>query len=106
MRSMSQLTPEERQELLYSGYEPPEPVRPEPRFRFLRKLFAPVAVAIGFAIKFGAFAFKFFGIFISVGAYALIWGWKFAVGIVLLLLVHEFGHYIEAKRQGLNVSLP
>ncbi|HYU59533.1 MAG TPA: hypothetical protein VEK39_02130, partial [Solirubrobacterales bacterium] len=29
---------------------------------------------------------------VSIGAYALIWGWKFAVGFVLLLLVHELGH--------------
>ena len=32
---------------------------------------------------------------------ALLWGWKFAVGFVLLLFVHELGHVIEAKRQGL-----
>ena len=42
----------------------------------------------------------------SVGAYALFWGWKFAVGFVLLLFVHELGHYLEARRQGLNVSAP
>jgi Zn-dependent protease len=72
----------------------------------VRKLFAPI-VALGLlALKFGAFAIKFFGIFISVGGYALIWGWRFAVGFVLLILVHELGHYVVAKRQGLNPSLP
>lgn len=103
---MSQLTPEEREALEYYSYGEPQPIRHEPRFRLLRRLFAPIAVAVGLAIKFGAFTFKFFGIFISVAAYALIWGWKFAVGLVLLLLVHELGHFIEAKRQGLDVSLP
>ena len=43
---------------------------------------------------------------ISIGAYALLWGWQFAVGFVLLLLVHELGHVLEAKRQGLPVSAP
>jgi Zn-dependent protease len=43
---------------------------------------------------------------VSIGAYALLWGWKFAVGFVLLLLVHELGHVWEAKRQGLPVSAP
>jgi Zn-dependent protease len=43
---------------------------------------------------------------VSVGAYALLWGWKFAAGFVLLLLVHELGHALEAKRQGLDVSAP
>ena len=33
-------------------------------------------------------------------------GWKFAVGFVLLILLHELGHYIEAKREGLNPKLP
>jgi Zn-dependent protease len=72
----------------------------------LRKLFAPI-VALGFLVlKFGAFTIKFLGIFISVGGYALIWGWQFAVGFVLLILVHELGHYVVAKRQGLSPSLP
>jgi Zn-dependent protease len=43
---------------------------------------------------------------VSIGAYALLWGWQFAVGFVLLLLVHELGHVAEAKRQGLPVSAP
>ena len=29
---------------------------------------------------------------VSIAAYAWIWGWRFAVGFVLLLLVHELGH--------------
>lgn len=43
---------------------------------------------------------------ISVGAYALFYGWWYAVGFVLLLLVHEMGHYIAARRLGMNVGLP
>ena len=43
---------------------------------------------------------------VSIAAYALLWGWKFAVGIVLLLLVHEMGHVLEARRQGLPTSAP
>ena len=45
-------------------------------------------------------------IFIAMGAYALIWGWKFGVGVVALILLHELGHYLEAKREGLNPKLP
>jgi Zn-dependent protease len=72
----------------------------------LRKLFAPI-IALGlFLLKFGVFALKFFGIFISVAGYALIWGWRFAAGFVLLIAVHELGHYIEATRQGLKPQLP
>jgi Zn-dependent protease len=72
----------------------------------LARLLAPLAVLLGLIVKFGAFTIKFFGIFISVGAYALIWGWPFGVGFVALILVHELGHYLEAKRQGLDAALP
>jgi Zn-dependent protease len=86
-------------------YEPIQPRGTDWR-GLLRKLWAPIAVAIGLFLKFGFAVFKFFSIFISVAAYALIWGWKFAIGFVLLILVHEMGHFFEARRQGLEVTLP
>jgi Zn-dependent protease len=88
-------------------YGGPGPAREERPFRdLLRKIWAPIAVVIGVAVKFGAFSIKFFGVFLAVGGYALIWGWKFAIGFVFLIFVHEMGHYVEAKRQGLDPALP
>ncbi len=43
---------------------------------------------------------------VSIGAYALIWGWRFAVGFVLLLLVHEMGHVFQLRREGIKASAP
>ena len=43
---------------------------------------------------------------VSIAAYALIWGWAFAVGFVLLLLVHEMGHVIQLRREGIEASAP
>ena len=43
---------------------------------------------------------------VSIGAYALIWGWKFAVGFVALLFVHEMGHVIQLRREGIEASAP
>jgi Zn-dependent protease len=80
--------------------------RPRTAREILARILAPIAAVIGFAIKFGVFSLKFFSIFIAVGGYALIWGWKFAIGFVLLILVHEMGHYVEARRQGLHPALP
>jgi Zn-dependent protease len=98
-------TPAREAEPVYEGYNPIQ----SGGFGFgalARRAWA-VLLAVGLAaLKFGAFIVKFFGIFISVGGYALIWGWKFAVGFVLLILVHEMGHYIEARRQGLHPALP
>jgi Zn-dependent protease len=113
---VSQLTPEERAELAYyAGYEPPEPVRREPRFRILRKLAAPFILLGVLLAKFKWLLFAVFKIkifttsatmLVSVAAYALFWGWKFALGFVLLMFVHELGHVLEAKRQGIPVSAP
>lgn len=43
---------------------------------------------------------------VSLAVYALAFGWKFAAGFVLLLLVHEMGHFIAARVVGLPSSLP
>ena len=42
----------------------------------------------------------------SVAAYSLFWGWPFAAGFVVLLFVHEMGHVIQLRREGLKASAP
>jgi Zn-dependent protease len=44
--------------------------------------------------------------FISIAAYALAFGWPFAVGFVLLLFIHEMGHVIQLRREGVEASAP
>jgi Zn-dependent protease len=87
----------------------------------LKKLFAPIGMAVVLILKFGAKLkflviplVKFFPILLktggtmilSIGAYALAWGWKFAVGFVLLIFVHECGHLLVARAFGLKVGAP
>lgn len=43
---------------------------------------------------------------VSIVAYQLIFGWAFSVGFVLLLLVHEMGHVIQLRREGIEASAP
>jgi Zn-dependent protease len=43
---------------------------------------------------------------VSIAAYSLFFGWTFAVGFVLLLLVHEMGHVIQLRREGIKASAP
>lgn len=95
------------------GYSP---IKNPVTFRdILRKLWAPIAalVFLIWKLKFvfvAIFKFKLFTVagsmLVSIAAYALLWGWEFAVGFVILLLIHELGHVAEAKRQGLPVSAP
>lgn len=96
------------------------PIHPESSWRTaLRRLAGPL-IALGlllvkFAGQLKALLFllpklKIFttsaSMLVSIGAYALIWGWKFAVGFVLLLLVHEMGHVIQLRREGVEASAP
>ncbi len=43
---------------------------------------------------------------LSIAVYAINAGWPFAVGFVLLLLIHECGHLLAARRCGLKVGAP
>lgn len=118
MSLVTELTPEERARLAEMAYyDPPEPVRHEPRFRFLRKLFAPLLALGALAIKFGSVLLKgkfLLSMFVSAGfyvaygitQYGVIGGIWFGIGLIVLLFVHEMGHVLEAKRQGLPVSAP
>src|SRR6059058_3008359 len=89
-----------------------EPVQPRGGIDWrgvLRKLWAPIAAIGAFLAKFGVVLLKFkflFSMFVSLALYVWYGGWWFGVGLVVLLFVHEMGHVIEAKRQGLAVSAP
>jgi len=85
-----------------------KPIHPKSNVRRSLERAGGLAVLIGgTALKWGFIFVKFFGFFISVAAYTL-WfhSWTFALGFVLMLLVHELGHVVEARRQGLKVSAP
>jgi Zn-dependent protease len=43
---------------------------------------------------------------VSVAAYAIFWGWWFAVGFVVLLFVHEMGHVVQLRKEGVKASAP
>ncbi len=90
------------------NYNPIQPQQPAWRL-LLRRIWAPVAGLGALLVKYGAFLFKakfFFSIFVSAAVYVWIGGWWFGLGLIGLLFVHEMGHVIEAKRQGLPVSAP
>jgi Zn-dependent protease len=42
----------------------------------------------------------------SVVLYSLFWGWWFAVGFVVLMFIHEMGHVIQLRREGIKASAP
>jgi Zn-dependent protease len=103
------------------GEHYPEAYRPEPTERpsMLKRIGGAIAAAVILIVKFAA---KLKGLLlllpklkilttsasmlVSVAAYSLIWGWQFAAGFVLLLLIHEMGHVLQLRREGVPASAP
>jgi Zn-dependent protease len=98
-----------------------EPIHPgSGRRQGLLKRIGGAAVAIGLVLaKFGAKLKVLLvalpklkvlttsgSMLVSIVAYQLIFGWPFAVGFVLLLLLHELGHVFQLRREGVEASAP
>ena len=76
------------------------------------KRLGPLAPAALFLLKIKSFLFvllklKFLlSLAAFFGIYWAIFGWQFALGFTLSILIHELGHFVAAKRRGLKVDLP
>lgn len=57
-------------------------------------------------LKFGKFGGTLITMAISVGGYALLFPFHFAVGLVVMIFIHEMGHVLAARVKGLPVSAP
>ena len=93
-----------------------EPIRPQgAAWSTIKRLAAPLVAIVFLLAKFKTFLFlllkvKFVGtaltMLLSVGAYALLFPVWFAVGVVVLIWVHEMGHVLQLKREGIKASAP
>lgn len=50
--------------------------------------------------------FSILSMLFTIWVYGTIYGLPFAFGFVMMILVHEMGHYLAAKQRGLDVGLP
>jgi Zn-dependent protease len=57
-------------------------------------------------LKWGKLATTGGTMLLSLAVYATIWGWPYAAGFIALMFAHEMGHYVAARRCGLNVGAP
>ena len=90
--------------------------RLEPRQSFLKRRLAPIGAAlVALLTKLKALLLLLpkakllisaGTMLVSIAAYSFVFGWPFAAGFVALLLVHELGHVIALRREGLKASLP
>jgi len=65
--------------------------------------FAKYGILILFKIP---FATTLVSLLVSFGAYAVVYGPWFAVSLVAMILVHEMGHVVEIRRQGMQATAP
>ncbi len=96
--------------------EPEPPHRDQPRPGPIKRVVGPALAAIAaFLTKLKAILLllpklKLFTaagtMLISVAAYGAIWGWQFGAGFVALLFIHEMGHVIALRREGIKASAP
>lgn len=95
----------------HPGYVRP-PGDPDSFRARLKRFFAPIAALGALLAKFGAILVKIKSLTllgsmaVSIAAYASLWGWKYAVGFVLLILVHEVGHVIVLRARGIKAGWP
>jgi Zn-dependent protease len=57
--------------------------------------------SLAFLLKFGAAGFS---ALISAGIYAIVFGWPFAIGLVISLFIHEMGHALVMKLKGIPIG--
>jgi Zn-dependent protease len=99
------------------GWPPLAPPPPPPRKQsWLKRRLGPVVAAVvAFLAKFKAILLllpklKLLAttgtMLVSVAAYSFVFGWAFAVGFVVLIFVHEMGHVIALRREGIKASAP
>ncbi|MDX6667233.1 MAG: hypothetical protein QOK04_613 [Solirubrobacteraceae bacterium] len=117
--SLGDLPAPEQQTATADYYPPtytPEPVDRAPLHKRVGgAIIAAIAVIAKFAAKLKGLALLLpklkllttsASMLVSVAAYSIIWGWQFAAGFVLLLLVHEMGHVLQLRREGVPASAP
>ncbi len=95
--------------------QPQPPFEPERQSGFRRRIGAALAAIAAFFAKFKSVLLllpklKLISttgtMFVSLAAYAWLWGWPFAAGFIALLFVHEMGHVIQLRREGVKASAP
>jgi len=83
------------------------PTKPPNRGGFWGILAGIGALLIKFALPALVFIKSIGGMLLSVGAFMVLgWTWQVAIGFVVLIFVHEMGHFIAAKVYRLPVSIP
>lgn len=96
-------------------FEPWDRRAPPPRERsLLQRLWTPLAAGGALLFKFAAPLLKFLplvlktggSMLLMIGTYALLYGWRFALGFVVLLFIHEMGHSLAARWYRLPVTWP
>ncbi len=115
MSEYDRLNRERHDEQLQRNPEEPSTVEKLKKYAGVIGVVAILLLKFGSKLKFLVVPIiKFFPVLLKTGgtmvlsiwAYSMFWGWQFALGFVILILIHEFGHLIAAKMMRLDVGWP
>jgi len=70
------------------------------------KLIILFLTKLGVLLKLAKYGKTIISMLLMIVSYAFIYGWKFAVGFVLLIFFHETGHVMAARSVGIKTSAP
>ena len=96
-------------------HQPPQDKPPQEKKPSVLKRWGPIGVLLVFFLgkfKFVLVALKFAKLgtlvtmLLAVWVYAQFWGAAFAIGFILLIFVHEMGHALAMKQQGIRAGAP
>lgn len=71
----------------------------------LLAIWSKFGLVVAFVLKVPALATLLTGL-VAIGAYALLFPWQVALGLVAMIFVHEMGHVFEIRRQGMQATAP
>lgn len=92
---------------------PSPPKRGEPEWSWLKRGWVAIVAAGVFLVSKGKLLLvgltkwkTLLTMLAFVGVYIQVWGWKFALGFVLGIYIHEMGHVAALRRYGLAATAP
>jgi Zn-dependent protease len=98
-------------DLLAKTLDPATPAPAQQKSAMAKRLgpLGPIAVVLAKSktLLLALFKLKFLLTFFSfIAIYWALWGWKFGLGVAMLILIHEMGHFVDLKLRGLPAEMP
>lgn len=76
------------------------------KFKWISTIVLPIFKILATFLKLSKFGTTAISMVATIGIYAFTYGFWYGLGIVILIFIHEMGHYLAARRLSLKVTGP